>query len=129
QRALAITILPPPEMCLGVLTPLIPSPFGRGETPSDRRPPSPEGRGGQGVRTPATRDRSRTRRCAPPPRDTPPPGGRAPRARAAAGRARAPPRPPATRAQNRSPPPPGARDPRARRAPSARRAGAPRAAS
>jgi uroporphyrin-III C-methyltransferase / precorrin-2 dehydrogenase / sirohydrochlorin ferrochelatase len=34
-----------------VLTPLIPSPSGRGETKSDRRAPSPERRGGQGVRT------------------------------------------------------------------------------
>jgi len=34
-----------------ILTPLIPSPFGRGETQSVRRSPSPEGRGGQGVRT------------------------------------------------------------------------------
>src|SRR6266699_4523531 len=34
-----------------VLTPLIPSPFGRGETQHDLRAPSPEGRGGQGVRT------------------------------------------------------------------------------
>src|ERR1051325_780449 len=34
-----------------VLTPLIPSPFGRGETQPDLRSPSPEGRGGQGVRT------------------------------------------------------------------------------
>jgi len=34
-----------------ILTPLIPSPFGRGETQSVRRSPSPAGRGGQGVRT------------------------------------------------------------------------------
>src|SRR2546426_72584 len=33
------------------LTPLIPSPFGRVETRGDGRPPSPAGRGGQGVRT------------------------------------------------------------------------------
>src|SRR5213594_5066691 len=34
-----------------VLTPLIPSPVGRGETKPDHRTPSPERRGGQGVRT------------------------------------------------------------------------------
>src|SRR6266516_1698900 len=34
-----------------VLTPLIPSPFGRGETQPATRAPSHEGRGGQGVRT------------------------------------------------------------------------------
>jgi len=34
-----------------VLTPRISSPSGRGETQEDRRSPSPEGRGGQGVRT------------------------------------------------------------------------------
>src|SRR5207253_8201580 len=34
-----------------VLTPLIPSPCGRGETQPVLRSPSPEGRGGQGVRT------------------------------------------------------------------------------
>src|SRR5436189_980255 len=34
-----------------VLTPLIPSPIGRGETKPDHRTPSPERRGGQGVRT------------------------------------------------------------------------------
>src|SRR5437588_626712 len=36
---------------LRVLTPFIPSPSGRGETYYHRRAPSPEGRGGQGVRT------------------------------------------------------------------------------
>src|SRR2546425_12404438 len=38
-----------------VLTPLIPSPVGRGETKADLRSPSPERRGGQGVRTPEPR--------------------------------------------------------------------------
>src|SRR5438132_12034095 len=36
-----------------ILTPLIPSLFERGETQGDCRSPSPEGRGGQGVRTPS----------------------------------------------------------------------------
>src|SRR5436190_9456899 len=44
-----------------VLTPLIPSPVGRGETKPDRRPPSPERRGGQGVRTPERRRGLRVR--------------------------------------------------------------------
>src|SRR5437667_7000632 len=34
-----------------ILTPLMPCPFGRRQTQSVRRSPSPEGRGGQGVRT------------------------------------------------------------------------------
>src|SRR5437868_4196418 len=43
-----------------VLTPLIPSPFGRGETQSVRRSPSPRmRRGGQGVRTGARNARKR----------------------------------------------------------------------
>src|SRR5438034_178462 len=44
-----------------VLPPLIPSPVGRGETKPDRRPPSPERRGGQGVRTPERRRGLRVR--------------------------------------------------------------------
>src|SRR6266550_6888651 len=40
-------------LSLLVLTPLIPSPFGRGETQPATRAPSPEGRGGQRVRTPS----------------------------------------------------------------------------
>src|SRR6266487_4519891 len=50
-------LTPCPPLRHAVLTPLIPSPFGRGETQSDRRSPSPEGRGGQGVRTMDGRDR------------------------------------------------------------------------
>src|SRR5207245_8437541 len=43
---------PPGLPCLlVVLTPLIPSPCGRGETQPVLRTPSPAGRGGQGVRT------------------------------------------------------------------------------
>src|SRR6266566_4412452 len=43
---------PCPPLRHAVLTPLIPSPCGRGETQSDRRSPSPHlWRGGQGVRT------------------------------------------------------------------------------
>src|SRR6266508_661349 len=55
-------LTPCPPLRHAVLTPLIPSPFGRGETQSDRRSPSPEGRGGQGVRTPRAGQGVRTTR-------------------------------------------------------------------